>query len=133
MKRALVTGAGHRLGQAMAVYLAGQGFDVAVHYASSEQGAKETVVGVEALNQRAVALQADMLNEAALQALLPRASEALGGRKTCLINSASIFGYDTVACATRASWDRHVESTLRAPFVVTQAMAAQRLEPLMDT
>ena len=63
MKRALVTGAGHRLGRAMAVYLAGRGYDVAVHYASSSQGADETVAQIEAAGQRAVALQADRLDE----------------------------------------------------------------------
>ena len=56
MTRALVTGAGHRLGQAMAVYLARRGFDVAVHYASSDKGARDTVALIEAQGQRAVAL-----------------------------------------------------------------------------
>jgi NAD(P)-dependent dehydrogenase (short-subunit alcohol dehydrogenase family) len=49
----------------------------------------------------------------------------LGGPLTCLINNASIFEYDTVHSATRTSWDRHLESNLRAPFVLTQDFAAQ--------
>ena len=65
MTRALVTGAGQRLGQAMAVYLAKRGYDVAVHYASSVQGAAEAVAAVEAEGPRAVALQADLLEAAA--------------------------------------------------------------------
>ena len=125
MMRALVTGAGKRLGQAMAVYLAGRGLDVAVHYAGSAEGAAETVAQIEALGRRAVALQADLTDEAQTQALLPRATEALGGPFTVLVNNASIFDYDTVSSATRASWDRHMESNLRAPFVLTQAFAAQ--------
>lgn len=72
--RALVTGAGKRLGQAMAVYLAGRGLDVAVHYAGSAEGAAETVAQIEALGRRAVALQADLTDEAQMQALLPRAT-----------------------------------------------------------
>ena len=131
--RALVTGAGHRLGQAMAVCLAGRGYDVAVHYASSEAGARETVAQVEALGQRAVPLQADLTQEAATQDLFPAAREALGGDITCLVNNASIFEYDNLETATRASWDRHIESNLRAPFVLTQAMAAQGLTPTRDT
>lgn len=123
--RALVTGAGKRLGQAMAVYLAGRGLDVAVHYAGSAEGAAETVAQIEALGRRAVALQADLTDEAQTQALLPRATEALGGPFTVLVNNASIFDYDTLSSATRASWDRHMESNLRAPFVLTQAFAAQ--------
>ncbi|KIC47949.1 SDR family oxidoreductase [Tateyamaria sp. ANG-S1] len=132
MTRALVTGAGHRLGQAMAVYLAGRGYDVAVHYASSDAGARETVAMVEAKGQRGVALQADLTNEDDTQALFGRAVDALGGPITCLINNASIFEYDTVETATRTSWDRHMESNLRAPFVLTQGMAAQGLEATRD-
>jgi NAD(P)-dependent dehydrogenase (short-subunit alcohol dehydrogenase family) len=132
MTRALVTGAGHRLGQAMAVYLAGRGYDVAVHYASSDKGARETVAQIEAKRQRGVALQADLLDEDATQSLFGRALEALGGPITCLVNNASIFEYDTIESATRETWDRHMASNLRAPFVLTQAMAAQNLEPTQD-
>ena len=132
MARALVTGAGHRLGRAMAIRLAEEGHDVAVHYASSEAGALETVAAVEAAGQKAVALQADLLDEAATQALFPAAQEALGGPITCLVNNASIFEYDTIERATRDTWDRHMESNLRAPFVLTQRMAGQGLEPATD-
>ncbi len=132
MTRALVTGAGHRLGQAMAIYLAGRGYDVAVHYASSDKGALDTVAAIEAKGQRGVALQADLLDEDATQALFGRAVEALGGPITCLLNNASIFEHDTVETATRATWDRHMDSNLRAPFVLTQAMAAQGLEATHD-
>lgn len=132
MKRALVTGAGHRLGRAMAVALAGRGYDVAVHYASSDAGARETVAEIAALGQKGVALQADLVDESATQALFPSAREALGGDITCLVNNASIFEYDTIDTATRASWDRHIGSNLRAPFVLTQHMADQGLEPVVD-
>ena len=132
MARTLVTGAGHRLGRAMAIGLAKRGHDVAVHYAHSDAGALETVALVEAEGQKAVALQADLLDEGATQALLPSAREALGGDITCLVNNASIFEYDTVERATRESWDRHMESNLRAPFVLTQHMAGQGLEPVTD-
>ncbi|MEO1705271.1 MAG: SDR family oxidoreductase [Pseudomonadota bacterium] len=132
MMRALVTGAGARLGKAMALYLAGRGYDVAVHYASSEEGARAVVAEIDAMDQRGVALQADLLDEAAVQALLPAAAEALGGPITCLINNASIFEYDNIQTATRNSWDRHIESNLRAPFTLTQALAAQAPEADSD-
>lgn len=133
MTRALVTGAGARLGRAMALYLAGQGHDVAVHYATSAKGADEVVTAIEAMGRKAVALQADLLDEAASEGLLPAASAALGGPITCLVNNASIFEYDTVQSATRESWDRHMGSNLRAPFVLTQCMAAQGLAPAQDS
>ena len=132
MNRCLVTGAGARLGRAMAEYLAGRGFDVAVHYATSAEGAGEVVRSIRRRGRHAVALQADLLDEAQTQALLPAAAEALGGPITCLVNNASIFEHDDFRTGTRQSWDRHMESNLRAPFVLIQAMAAQGLKAETD-
>jgi len=131
-KRALVTGAGARLGQAMAIYLGKRGYDVAVHYAGSEEGAARTVEAILGLGQTATALQADLLDEEASSSLVGHAMEALGGPITCLVNNASIFEYDTIASMTRTSWDRHMDSNLRVPVVLTQAMAAAIPEPLTD-
>lgn len=131
MAAALVTGAGRRLGRAMALYLAQRGFDVAVHYAGSADEAAGVVAEIIAMGRRAVALQADLLDEAATQALLPRAVAALG-QLSVLVNNASVFEYDTIHTATRSSWDRHILSNLRAPFVLTQAFAAQAPEATTD-
>ncbi|MEM6307131.1 MAG: SDR family oxidoreductase [Pseudomonadota bacterium] len=130
--RALVTGAGHRLGQAMAIYLGQRGYDVAVHYASSGQGAADTVAQVIQAGQKAVALQADLLDETQVTPLVDHAVDALGGPLTVLINNASIFEYDTLASATRSSWDRHLESNLRAPFVLSQHFACQAPKGAID-
>lgn len=116
----------------MAIYLAQGGFDVAVHYASSRTGADETATEIRALGRKAVALQADLLDPDQTQALFPAAVAALGGPITCLVNNASVFEYDTIHTATRSGWDRHLDSNLRAPFVLTQAMAAQDLIPGVD-
>lgn len=132
MARALITGAGRRLGRAMALYLAGRGHDVAVHYATSEHDAENLTAEITAMGRHAVALQADLLDEAQTEMLVPRASDALGGPLTLLINNASIFDYDTVQTATRKSWDRHMESNLRAPFVLIQNFAAQALPAPFD-
>ncbi|MGO4907378.1 SDR family oxidoreductase [Pseudorhodobacter sp. W20_MBD10_FR17] len=132
MARALITGAGRRLGRAMALYLAGRGYDIAVHYASSEAEADSLVAEITAMGRHAVAVQADLLDEAQTEALIPRATAALGGPLTVLVNNASIFEHDTVATATRTSWDRHIGSNLRAPFQLTQAFAAQALPAIID-
>ena len=121
---ALITGGGKRLGRAMALYLAGRGLDVAVHYNGSAQGAEDVVAQIEGMGRRAVALQADLLSEDATQALLPRAVQALG-QVSCLVNNASVFEYDQIDTITRDSWDRHLDSNLRAPVVLTQALADQ--------
>ena len=129
---ALVTGAARRLGRAMALELARAGHDLAIHYSGSAEEAATAADEVRALGRRAVTLQADLTVEAEMQTLLPRAAEALGAPVTVLVNNASIFDYDNIATATRSSWDRHLESNLRAPFVLTQAMAAQVPDPLTD-
>ncbi len=122
---ALVTGAGRRLGAAMALYLAERGYDVAVHYASSAADAHDVVERIRAQGRIGAALQADLLDEQDMAALIGRAAAALGRPLTLLVNNASIFEHDTLASATRASWDRHMNSNLRAPFVLTQNFAAQ--------
>lgn len=131
--RALVTGGAKRLGRAMALHLAGEGYDVAVHYASSAGAAEEVADAIRQKGRRAAILKADLTDEAETQALLPAAVEALGGPVTLLVNNASIFEYDTLESATREGWDRHFGSNLRAPFVLTQALAAQVPEPATDS
>ena len=132
MKTALVTGAGSRLGRAMAVYLGSRGYAVAVHYAHSAAGADETVKMVHDAGGQAQAFQADLLEDAQTKALFENARVALGGDITCVVNNASIFEYDTIDTATRAQWDRHMQSNLHAPFLLTQCMAAQKLMPEQD-
>lgn len=131
-KAALVTGAGRRLGRAMALALAETGYDVAVHYAASAEEAEATADDIRKLGRRATALQADLLDEAQTAGLVARATEALGSPLTVLVNNASIFEYDRLETASRTGWDRHFESNLRAPFVLTQDFAAQVPEAELD-
>jgi NAD(P)-dependent dehydrogenase (short-subunit alcohol dehydrogenase family) len=77
------------------------------------------------MGRRACALRADLLIESQVEKLVPMAVQGLGGPLTVLVNNASIFEYDTLRTASRKSWDRHLESNLRAPFVLTQAFSAQ--------
>jgi len=121
-RTALVTGGAQRLGRAIALALAGAGFDVAIHYRDSAAGAANTVATIEALGRRAVALPADLAIEAQVSGLLPAASAALGPIGV-LVNNASVFERDEWDTASRASWDQHIEPNLRAPFVLTQAFA----------
>lgn len=130
--RALVTGAGKRLGQAMALELARAGLDVAVHYNGSVEGAAETVDRIRAMDRRAEAMQADLLDLDATRGLVGRAVAALGGPLTVLVNNASLFEYDSIASLTPESWARNVNSNLQAPVFLTQAFAAQAPEPCLD-
>jgi NAD(P)-dependent dehydrogenase (short-subunit alcohol dehydrogenase family) len=119
---ALVTGAGKRIGRAVALALAEEGYDVAIHYSRSRDDAEAVAAAIEKKGRRAVALAADLAREAETAALLPAASAALGP-VTCLVNNASVFERDEALTVTRASWDAHIETNLRAPFVLMQEFA----------
>ncbi|MEM6498804.1 MAG: SDR family NAD(P)-dependent oxidoreductase, partial [Pseudomonadota bacterium] len=103
--RALVTGAGKRLGREIALYLADRGFSVAVHYNTSASEADEVVAVCKDKGVQAVSLEADLTSEQDMQDLVPKAVEALDGPLTVLVNSASIFEHDTIETGTRESWD----------------------------
>jgi NAD(P)-dependent dehydrogenase (short-subunit alcohol dehydrogenase family) len=104
-----------------------------VHYAASKAGAEDVAGHVRAAGRQAVTLCADLLDKAQVADLVPRAAEALGGPLTLLINNASIFDYDNIRTATHDSWDRSVDSNLRAPFFLTQAFAAQAPKGARDS
>ncbi|HYB57458.1 MAG TPA: SDR family oxidoreductase [Alphaproteobacteria bacterium] len=123
-KVALVTGAARRIGRALALDLARQGFAVAVHYREGAGAAEEVVAEIAAAGGRAIAFRADLAHESETAALVPRAREALGPLGL-LVNNAARFERDEVEDATRESWDLHLEVNLRAPFVLSQAFARQ--------
>lgn len=122
-KRALITGAGKRIGRALAEALGEDGWAVAVHYRSSAKGAGETVAAIEAAGGTAVTVQGDLTEEKDLRALVPAAASKLGGPLTLLVNSASVFEADSALEHDRQSWDLHFDANLRAPIALAQAFA----------
>ena len=121
----LITGAARRIGRALALGLGRDGWTVVVHYNASSDDADDVVRAITTDGGRAVAVQADLSNEAEAETLVSRAVDA-AGPLTCLINNASLFEEDNVHSADKASWDAHMQINLRAPFILTQAFAAQR-------
>ena len=124
---ALVTGAARRIGREICLTLARAGFDVAIHHHASGEDARTLADEIAGLGRRACLLQADLTDEAKVRALVPAAVEALGPL-TVLVNNASVFEDDRVGGLTRDSWDRHIETNLRAPLVLAEAFAAQAVE-----
>ena len=120
----LVTGAARRIGRAIAVDLAADGWRVAIHYHRSEDDAAATLADIEAGGGEGALVRADLSREEEAAALVPAAAKALGPLD-CLINNAALFEQDSVTTATRESWDGHMATNLRAPFVLMQAFAAQ--------
>jgi NAD(P)-dependent dehydrogenase (short-subunit alcohol dehydrogenase family) len=121
---ALVTGGAHRIGRALSLALAKDGFAVAIHYNHSHKVALSLAERIRDNGGRAIAINADLADEEAVTALLPRAESELGPIG-CLVNNAAVFTDDTVETATRESWDLHLAVNLRAPFVLIQNFAAR--------
>jgi NAD(P)-dependent dehydrogenase (short-subunit alcohol dehydrogenase family) len=124
-RAALVTGAAHRIGRAIALALAADGWAVAIHHHSSGTAAEALVAEIARTGGRAVAVAADLTSEPEVTALVPRAAAAVGALGV-LVNNASVFERDEALEVTREGWDRHLETNLRAPFVLMQHFARQR-------
>ena len=123
-KTALITGAGRRIGQALAKRLGATGWSVAIHYNRSKVEATDTVAAIEDAGGRCVALQADLSIPESLTSLVEEASQVFGPLG-CLINNASIFERDEIDTASLESWDSHMNINLRAPFFLSQGFARQ--------
>ncbi|MEO1015674.1 MAG: SDR family oxidoreductase [Pseudomonadota bacterium] len=123
-RTALVTGAGRRLGEAMARALGDSGFNVAVHYRSSREEAARVADDIRKSGPKAEPVGADLSKESDVATLIERASAALGPI-SLLVNSASVFEDDDIHSMTRESWDAHMETNLRAPLKLIQDFANQ--------
>jgi len=121
-KTVLITGAAKRVGRSIALELADAGYDIAIHFRDSAGEAEALGQEVEGSGRRAALVQADLEDEASVEALLPAAIAQLGPI-TALINNASTFVRDEVDDVTREGWDRQLMVNLRAPFVLMQQFA----------
>jgi NAD(P)-dependent dehydrogenase (short-subunit alcohol dehydrogenase family) len=120
----LVTGAAKRLGKAIALDLARHGWNVAIHYHTSETEARATADEAACAGVKVAIFKADLSHESETAGLIGRAVAELGPL-AALINNASLFEKDDWNSVTRTSWDRHMETNLRAPFVLAQDFARQ--------
>ncbi|MBX3496353.1 MAG: SDR family oxidoreductase [Parvibaculum sp.] len=121
---ALVTGAARRIGRAIALALAEDGWTVAVHHRSASAEAAEVVREIEARSGRAAAFAADLTDLREMQGLVAAITGKLGSL-TLLVNNASLFEKDEAATMTPESWAAHMDANLRAPAFLAQAFAAQ--------
>jgi len=123
--RVLITGAGARVGRHLAKGLAVKGWAVALHYNRSEAGAQAMADEIIAAGGRAAIVQANLNIPAQLNSLITRASKALGGPLTALINNASTFEDDNARDVTRGVYDHHMDVNLYAPIALSRDFAAQ--------
>ncbi len=119
---ALVTGAGHRIGRAIAVALGGRGMRVAVHYNATADGAEETVRLIQGAGGEASAFAADLRHGDAVTSLVAQVAEQFGALDV-LVNSAAVMLRTPFGSIEPEQWDDIMAINLRAPFFLAQAAA----------
>lgn len=124
-KVALVTGAGHRLGRAIALALAREGCDLMVHFHRSSEAAEQTAHAISGLGVRAVPAQADLTDSEGVHYLFAAVDTAFGG-VDLLVNSAAILEQIDLLDATEDDWQRTVGLNLKGAFFTLQ-QAAKRM------
>jgi NAD(P)-dependent dehydrogenase (short-subunit alcohol dehydrogenase family) len=123
-RNVLITGSAKRIGRSIALNLASEGWNIAVHYRGSAEDATNTVQEIIKAGGHAVALQADLSDINSLSPLVTSANNELGPL-TALVNNASLFANDDLATLTPETWAAHMDTNLRAPLFLAQAFAKQ--------
>jgi pteridine reductase len=121
-RSALVTGAGHRVGRAIALALGARGMRVAVHYNAAADGARETVRAIELAGGEGVAFAGDLTKTEAASTLVSSVAATFGGLDV-LVNSAAVMVRTPFGEVTAEQWDSVMALNLRAPFFLSQAAA----------
>ena len=126
LRTVLVTGAAKRLGREIALALAKDGWQVAVHYRDSLEDATKTVADCEALAGASAAFCANLIDETAVRKLVPQVIRQFG-RVDAVVNSASTFEHDTSASFSFDAMDKHLRSNTGAAIILAQALHAHVL------
>ena len=121
-KVALVTGAGRRVGRAIALELAAHGATVAVHYRSSHAEADAVVAEIAATRRIARSFRANLESVAEIEKMVADVLAAFG-RIDVLVNSASIFARKPLDEMTERDWDSNLDTNLKAPFFLSKFAA----------
>jgi NAD(P)-dependent dehydrogenase (short-subunit alcohol dehydrogenase family) len=130
-RRALVTGAAKRIGREIALGLARQGYDVALHCNRSRAEADELAAEIAGLGRRACVIVGDLAAGDGVGEIVKEARDELGPL-SLLVNSASMFEADAIGSLEAKSWNRQFAVNAQAPVFLAQAFAAQVADEARD-
>ena len=126
-KRVLVTGAGRGLGSGIALRFAEAGADVAVHYRTSEAGARALVARIAELKRKAVAIRADLTRAEDVRELIEKTVQQLGGIDV-LVNNAGSYPGSQILETSEAEWNAVIAENLSSVHLCTQAAAKHMIK-----
>ena len=126
-KTAVVTGGSRGIGRAICIELAKQGANVVVNYSGSEDKAKQVVSEVEQLGAKAIAIQANVADSAAVDSMMKQAIEVFG-TLDILVNNAGITRDNLLMRMKEQEWDDVVDTNLKGVFLCTKAVTRQMMK-----
>ncbi len=127
-KTAIITGGGGNLGSAMAVALAGEGWDIHVTWLDSEDECAATLEAVRALGRKAVGMQCDAGVKAQIDRFYQAFRDTVGTSPDLLVNNAGVQTWSSLLDLAEADWDRVIRTNLKGCFLNTQAAARLMVE-----
>ena len=116
----LVTGGAKRIGRAICLRLAADGYSIAVHYRSSSIEADEVVEAIEEIGGIAFSVQADLADAESASTLVSQASE--NGPVCGIVNNASLFVHDDIQSIDTEIWDAHMDVNARSPMLLIRSL-----------
>ena len=120
----LITGGAKRIGRAIAISLAKQGYSIAIHYNKSQNEAEDLANQLKKYHAKTCTIKADLSKPTEVKKIFPFVNEKIG-QVDCLINNAAIIGKDDIFDVSQKSWSSHIETNLHAPVVLSQQFALQ--------
>ncbi len=121
-KKAVITGGSRGLGQGLCRSFAAEGADVAFNYSSDEQGARETLAGIEASGRRGLSFKISVLDEDGLMRMASELEKAWGG-VDIVVNNTGITQPLPLSLMEGSDWDQVMDVNVKGAFLATRAFA----------